>query len=373
MAVAALAATAALAACSSSSTSTGSTSSTGSAATTGGASTSPGTAAATTFENYLSTLAPPNYKAPTKKYKIAVVTATTLLPQQKSIVVGAQDAARKYGVQLTVYDAGGFQNVSTQVSQFETAIATHPNAILLLPASPVALNTQIAQARAEGIKVLPMLIPPPTAKYDFALEDDLPFDAATSVDSLAKLLHDKGSLYAIMGGAGTTVAALFKQGMTAELAKYPNMKIVYEKDLPGYPVAAAQSAAENALVAQPGVSGIITNDTILGLGAAKALQSQGKTGVPIAGIGPGDKPTIEALKSGQETIGATPPFYAVGYVSVQWATALLDGYKPAQTTVRLTPMVLTKQNISAAISSGALFQVLAPSTIGCGPGQASSC
>ncbi len=161
--------------------------------------------------------------------------------------------------------------------------------------------------------------------------------------------------------------------MQAQLKKYPALKVIYSADLPGFSVSASQSAAEDALVAHPAVDGIITNDTILGLGAARALQAQGKSGVPIAGIGPGDKQTIDALKSGLETIGSSPPFYAVGYTTVQWALALLGGAKPAQTTVRVNPMIVTKQNIGQAISSGALFQVVAPSSLGCGPGQPASC
>lgn len=329
--------------------------------------------AAAGFENYFATLAPPSFKAPAKKYKIAVVTASTVLPQQASLVIGAEAAAKKYGDQVTVYNAGGFQYVSKQVAQFQTAVATHPNAILLLPASPVAFNSQIAQARAAGIKVLPMLIPPPTAKFDFALADELPFDAATSVDSLAKDLHGKGNLYAILGGAGTTVSALFNQGLQAQLKKYPGLKVVYSTDLPGFSVSASQSAAQTALVAHPSVNGIITNDTILGLGAARALQAQGKKDVVIAGIGPGDKQTIDALKSGLVTIGATPPFYAVGYTTVQWALAILGGYHPAHNTVLIKPMIVTKQNIGKAMSSGALFQVMAPSSVGCGPGEPGAC
>ncbi len=149
--------------------------------------------------------------------------------------------------------------------------------------------------------------------------------------------------------------------------------MVYSKSLPGFPISDAQSAAENALVSQPNVSGIITNDTILGLGAAHAMQAQGKKGVVIAGIGPGDKQTIDALRAGLETIGATPPFYAVGYASLQWALAILGGAQPAQPMMRVSPMVLTKDNMGAALSSGALYQVLAPSSMGCGPGQASAC
>jgi ribose transport system substrate-binding protein len=324
------------------------------------------------FVDYMKTLAPPGFQPPTKKYKIVFLDASTVLPQQKSLEVGAQDAAKKYGIDLEVLDAGGFQNVSKQVAQFETALGEKPDAIMILPSSPVAFNAQIKAAQEQGVKVLPTLIPPPTAKFDFSLADDLPLDAAKSVDSLAQALGDKGNLYAILGGAGTTVADLFQQGMEAELKKHPDLKVVYSKSLPGYTISDAQKAAESALVSQPDVDGIITNDTILGIGASKALTAQGKD-VPIAGIGPGDQQTIQALKDGKISIGATPPFYAVGYNTVLWASHLLDGGTADKPVVTVPPMILTKDNIGDAISSGALYQVLAPSAIGCGPGQDKEC
>ncbi len=358
-----------LAACSSSSSSSGSAAS----APAGSSSSSAATTAPASFVNYLTSLAPPNFAAPGKRYTIALLDASTVLPQQKSLEVGVQAAAKKYNVSLTVYDAGGFQNVTNQVSQFQTALAQKPDAILVLPASPVALNPEISQARAAGIKVLPMLIPPPSGNYDYAEADDLPLDAAKSVDSLAAATGGKGNLYAIMGGAGSTVAQLFQQGMNAELKKYPGLKVVFTKDLPGYSESDAQSAAESALAAQPEVNGIITNDTILGLGAAEAMKLKGLSNVPIAGIGPGNLAAIKALKSGEITVGATPPFYAVGYTTVQWALAILGGAKPAAKTVTVPPMVLTKDNIASAISTGALYSVLAPSAVGCGPGQSIGC
>jgi hypothetical protein len=58
---------------------------------------------------------------------------------------------------------------------------------------------------------------------------------------------------------------------------------------------------------------------------------------------------------------------------VQWALAILGGAKPAAKTVTVPPMVLTKDNIGSAISSGALFNIMAPSAVGCGPGQSSAC
>jgi ribose transport system substrate-binding protein len=381
IAAASLVAAFALGACGSSdkSSSTATSASTSSAAASTAAAPAADTTATTTpasgdsqFVDYMKTLAPPNFQPPSKKYKVVFLDASTVLPQQKSLEVGAQDAAKKYGIDLEVLDAGGFQNVSKQVSQFETALGEKPDAIMILPSSPVAFNAQIKQAEEQGIKVLPTLIPPPNAKFDYSLADDLPLDAAKSVDSLAQALGDKGNLYAILGGAGTTVADLFQQGMEAELKKHPNLKVVYSKSLPGYTISDAQKAAESALVSQPDVDGIITNDTILGIGASKALAAQGKN-VPIAGIGPGDQQTIQALKDGKISIGATPPFYAVGYNTVLWASHLLDGGTVDKPVTTVPPMILTKDNIGNAISSGALFQVLAPSAVGCGPGQDKDC
>ncbi len=103
------------------------------------------------------------------------------------------------------------------------------------------------------------------------------------------------------------------------------------------------------------------------------MKLKGLSNVPIAGIGPGNLAAIKTLKSGEITVGATPPFYAVGYTTVQWALAILGGAKPAAKTVTVPPMVLTKDNIAAAISSGALYSVLAPGAVGCGPGQSAGC
>jgi ribose transport system substrate-binding protein len=329
-------------------------------------------AAKSPFPDYIKTLAPPAFKPSKKPLKIIFLDASTVLPQQKSIEVGAQAAASKYGIKLSVLDAGGFQNLTTQVGQFQTALGESPDAIMILPASPVAFNSEIKQAEAKHIKVLPLLIPPPAIKFDYALADDLPLDAAKSIDSLASATGGKGHLLAIIGGAGSSVAQLFTQGMTQELKKYPNLKLDVTKTLSGYTPSDAQTAAQNAVVSHPDINAIVTNDTILGVGAAKGLKVEGKT-VPIAGIGPGDKATVNALKSGEITVGSGPPFYAIGYDTVVWADYLLQGHKAPQQVQTVAPVVVSKSNIAQAISSGGLFQVLAPSAVGCGPGQPSQC
>jgi hypothetical protein len=58
---------------------------------------------------------------------------------------------------------------------------------------------------------------------------------------------------------------------------------------------------------------------------------------------------------------------------VEYVRYELPVARRAAKTITVPPMVLTKDNIAAAISSAALFNVLAPSAVGCGPGQSSAC
>jgi ABC-type sugar transport system substrate-binding protein len=175
----------AVGACGSSSSSSSS-SSTTPAATSSTAAASSGTTAANTaaatsssFPDYNKD-APPNFTPPTTQKTIDVLFPSNELPSQQSALLGFEQAAKKYNVKLTVFNAGGFGNVTTQVSQLETAVGEHPDAIIVVPTSPVALNAGIAAATKKGILVTAALIPPSAPQVRFSLVDPLPVDGATA-------------------------------------------------------------------------------------------------------------------------------------------------------------------------------------------------
>jgi ABC-type sugar transport system substrate-binding protein len=362
----------ALGACGSSSSSSSGSSSSSNAAATPNSSTSAAAAAPATFPNYAK-LAPPNFTPPTGTKTIALLLPSTELPSEQSLEIGFQQAAKKYHVKLTVFNAGGFGNVSTQVSQLETAIGEHPDAIVVVPVSPVALNAGIASAAAKGILVTAALIPPSAKQVAFSIVDPIPLDGATAAVALAKAIGGKGDIYRIFGGAGGAPNTLNLQGALQALKKYPQIKIVYQKDFVSFSPSDAQSAVEDALVAHPDVAGILTNDTSLALGVYRALETHGKSAVPIVGIGPGSEQDIQYLRSGKIALADGPPFYAMGNLTLQWTLSILEGHKPKQKLIPAPPTVITKANVDQSISSGALFRVLAPAAIGCGPGTGKQC
>lgn len=82
-----------------------------------------------------------------------------LLPQTQDTVFmayiyAAVDEAKRLGQALTVFDAGGYANNSIQHSQFENCLTLGVDAILLEPINPSGWEAELAQAQAQGVKVI---------------------------------------------------------------------------------------------------------------------------------------------------------------------------------------------------------------------------
>ncbi|OJU84660.1 MAG: hypothetical protein BGO11_11320 [Solirubrobacterales bacterium 70-9] len=315
------------------------------------------------FPNYVEKYGPKGVKPATKPYKVAVLLPATELPAQQSLGQGFEEGAKALNIELTVFNAGGFENVSKQVSQFETAIGENPDAIVVIPTSPVAFNSQVDKAVGDGINVFGALIAPLDPKVTYTLADPLEEDGAKSVKALAEAIGEEGEIMGIFGGAGGAPNTLFVKGAKKELANYPKIEEVYSKNLTNYSPAEAQSAAENGLVSHGDVSGILTNSTSLAPGITNALKGQGKEQLPLTGLGPSDQAEIEELEKGTITIGVTPPFYSVGGLTLEWALAIEEGQKPPAPETALESMVFTTENMKEGVESGALYQALAPNTL----------
>lgn len=326
------------------------------------------------FPNYTEKYGPKGGVEPAKgSFKVAVLLPATELPSQQSLGQGFEEAAKALNIELKVFNAGGFENVAKQVSQFETAVGEKPNAIVVIPTSPVAFNSQVDKAASEGIKVFGALIAPLDPKVSYTLADPLEEDGEKSVEALAEAINEEGEIFGIFGGAGGAPNTLFAAGAKKALARYPKIKEVFNKNLTNYNPAEAQSAVEDALVSNPEVSGILTNSTAMAPGVSRALQSGGKSDLPITGLGPNDTSEIEEIEAGTIAVAVTPPFYSVGGLTLEWALAIEEGKKPPAATTEMESMVFTTESIKEGISSGAIFQALAPNVLGCGPGQSGEC
>ncbi|MBS1888125.1 MAG: sugar ABC transporter substrate-binding protein [Actinobacteria bacterium] len=324
------------------------------------------------FPDYDS-FAPPKFKEPKPGTRIAFLMPETVVPLQRAIIEGVEAGAEKYGVDLTVFDAGGYANVPKQVSQFETAIGQGFEAIMMLPASPRALNAQIKAAKEAGITVTADLIPPESEELDFGLLSNSVVEAEVGTTELLEAIGREGEIFGLFGGEGSAPNIFYVQGAMKALKKFPKVKLVYEKNFPAFNPAEAQSAMEDGLAAHPNVDAVLTNSTSLVSGVERALQSAGLESVPTNGVGPNVKSEVEAIRSGEIVSATLPAFYRSGELITEWTLAIMAGVKPEAPVVELPFINLSPGNIDEAISTGVLYEGLTPKQLECGPGQSEEC
>ena len=76
----------------------------------------------------------------------------------RAYLYGSVEEAKRLGVRLTTFDAGGYGNLDNQLSQFDNCVALGSDAIMLMAISPTAFAQKIDEARAAGIRVVDLNI-----------------------------------------------------------------------------------------------------------------------------------------------------------------------------------------------------------------------
>jgi len=331
----------------------------------------PEPAAGDEFPDY-SDLQPPSFTAP-KGTKIAFLMPETIVPLQQAIIEGAEAAAKREGVDLKVFDAGGYVNVNKQVGQMETAIGEGFDGIMMVPSSPAGLNAQIKAARSAGIAVTADLVPPESEEINFALLGTSPEEGEILTRKLAESIGEEGQIFVEYGGEGSTPNIYFGKGVTKALKEFPKIEVVAQEEFPAFNPSESQTATENAVAAHPEVKGVLTNSTSLIPGVQRALKTAGLESLPAVGLGPNTSAEIAEIQAGTTVAATTPPFFKSGELLTEWTLAIIAGHEPKEKFLPVPSMVFTPDNIEEGLSNEAMFQSLPPSLLGCGPGESQEC
>ncbi len=94
----------------------------------------------------------------TKKWSLCMLVPHTTNEILRAYIWGTVDEAKRLGAKLTTFDAGGYDKLSTQLSQFDDCVTLGADAILLMAISPTAYGQKIAAARERGVKVIDLNI-----------------------------------------------------------------------------------------------------------------------------------------------------------------------------------------------------------------------
>jgi fructose transport system substrate-binding protein len=282
---------------------------------------------------------------------VALITKTSSNPFFVAMQGGAQQAADKDGLKLTVASGKADGDEASQITAIENAISRGDKGILITPNGP-GVNGAIKKARDAGIYVIALDTPPDpadTVDITFATDNfkagkliggwsaeklngqpvviallDLYSDKVVSVD----YNRDQGFLT----GMGIPTADAKKNGDEAPTGNYSGGTYTIACNLPTTGAEdGGRTAMENCLAKNPNINLVYTINEPAASGANKALEAAGKKAT-IVSVDGGCDPGIKLVQSG--VIGATSQQYplkmaALGVDAI--AKYIKDGTKPTTT------------------------------------------
>ena len=307
------------------------------------------------------TLDPPvvkDWSGPVKAertYHIGFAFPHLMDPYWISVLYGVIDEGRLCGVDVTAYVAGGYGELTRQISQVEALMELPVDAIVMSVISYGALTPVLQEALDRGIAVIINIndtnIVYPSAK-SLACYYDLGVDTANIVINHSEEARAAGEELEVAffpgpGGLTWSTAAWYGfRDRIAELGLEEELEVVAVKW--GLSEKAVQLALiEPVLVAYPEID-YLAGNAVFAPAAILPVEAAGRTGKTHIASTYTTQPVYWGIKEGK-IIGAPAEWQQqVGRISVDMAVRILNGEQPGVDfpyRVGPIPVLLTKENV----------------------------
>ena len=221
-----------------------------------------------------------------------------------------------------------------QLSDIRDLIAKGVNAIIVNPASPDAVNAALKEAIDKGITVV-AIDQGVTQAGAYVMSNDQVNYGYLGAKWLFTQLKGTGNVIYMRGAAGATADTDRDTGFKKALAENPGIKVVKEVAT-GWDPAKGTQEINDILSSGIKFDGIWTSgiDNVI----VDALKTAGHPFVPI--VGADNAGFVKQLLTEPGLVGAavTNPA-SVGGAGLELAFKILDGSKPADPAVHVTPVV----------------------------------
>jgi periplasmic protein TorT len=278
-----------------------------------------------------------------KPFKICV-----LFPHMKdSFWVGAAygivKESQRLGVNMSLYEAGGYENLPRQLSQFDDCMANGFDAIVIGAISEAGLSKKFAEAKAKGIPVVGTINPIAGDLLPAKVFVDFTQMGAMTGKALADSVKTApANVVTFPGPAGSGWAESFNDGFKAAATKNPLVKILGEK-FGDTGVAVQLQLVQDALQAYPSMN-VIWGSAPTAEAAIGAVAEAGKSDIKIMSAYE-NQAMLDALNRGDIVAFATQYPPAEARISIDQAVRLLEK-KPVMSFVQPAPAIITKDTVS---------------------------
>ncbi|MGC8576219.1 MAG: ABC transporter substrate-binding protein [Caldisericum sp.] len=302
----------------------------------------------------------PPYSTTVKDIKIFFIVKSSESLYWQIVMAGAALAGKQLGLTITFQEAAAESDVSRQIAIMDTAIAEHPNAIVLAPTVADSLVPDIEKAMSDGIKVILIDSAANTTDYNaFVATDNVAAGKALAKEFVDLIKAKTGqatptgdiAYMTEMAGVGSLLQR--DQGFLEGLKEYgPGLKIVahqYAQDS----VDIAMQNFENIFTAHPNLVGVFADNEVCGDGLIRAIPASGLTGKIVAVSFDSDPALIDALKNGVIQALQVQQPWEIGYYSIFYAVNAIEGvYVPF--FVNTPANVITQANMNTPASQATL-------------------
>jgi ribose transport system substrate-binding protein len=182
--------------------------------------------------------------ARTKQPTIAFVSQGTSNSWAAQLDAVARKTAKQLGVNLVYYNGQG--DATKQLPELQTAIATHPDAMVVVPLGQAADTGPVERAMAAGIKVVLCDSKINSNNYTSLVNPNPATGTVPLANWLAKKMNFQGNLLYIGGLPGNGTTILYDQGFYATMKKYPKIHIVNGGNA-NYSISTAKQLAATAI------------------------------------------------------------------------------------------------------------------------------
>ncbi|GGV56720.1 ABC transporter permease/substrate-binding protein [Streptomyces griseoloalbus] len=282
-----------------------------------------------------------NGSSAAKTERIGLSLSTLNNPFFVQIRAGAQEEARKRGVDLTVTDAQN--DASQQANQLQNFTSGGLGAIIVNPVDSDAAGPSVRSANTSDIPVVAVDRGVNKAETDALVASDNVAGGRQGAKALAEKLGGRGTIVILQGQAGTSASRERGAGFAEGLKDYPGIEVV-AKQPADFDRTKGLDVMTNLLQAHPDVDGVFAENDEMALGAIKALGSKAGTSVQVVGFD-GTPDGLKAVEAGTLYASVAQQPKELGRIAVDNALRAAEGEQVSE-TVKVPVKVVTKENVA---------------------------
>lgn len=271
------------------------------------------------------------------QYTIGFAVSTTNNPFFVAMENGVQQEGQAKGVKVIVDN--GNNDPSTQMNQVQDLIQQKVNVILLNPVSSQSLSSAVKAANQANIPVITLDRSVDSGKVACYIASNSVDAGKMAAQQIVKALNGKGQVVELQGVMGTSAERDREKGFDQEIAKAPGIQVVARQSA-NFDRSKALNVMQNILQAHPHIQGVFAQNDEMALGALKAIQQSGKSGISLVGID-GEQEAVLDVQSGLMYADIAQQPTQEGKLGVDYALDIIKG-KSIPTRVNSPLQLVTK-------------------------------